>query len=112
MSKPRPVLIFGAALAALTALTTYADIENMIPTGPLNWIRLGTVILGAGGAFWVQSQVTPLANPQAKDGRPLVPSPPARVPAGTPDAALDAGRKAPESEVGDPAKFTHRPTTH
>jgi hypothetical protein len=88
--KRRPVLIFGLVLAVLTAVTTYADIENLIPAGILNWMRLGTVVLGAGATFWVQAQVTPLTDPRAKDGRELVPTPPAKIPPGTTEAQLDA----------------------
>jgi hypothetical protein len=74
MQRPRPVLILGMVVAALTAVTTYADVENVIPNPALNWIRLGTVILGAVGAVYVQSVVTPLSSPQTKDGRPLIPA--------------------------------------
>lgn len=93
MTRPRPVVILGAVIAALTAITTYADIENVIPNPALNWIRLGTVVLSAVGAVYVQGQVTPLSAPRAKDGRILVPSPPAEVPAQTPPRSLDATRE-------------------
>ena len=98
--KPRPVLIFGGVLAGLTAVTTYADVENMIPGTVLNWIRLGTAVGAVVWTFYVQSVVTPLSQPVAKDGRTLVPSPPAEVPAGTTEAQLDATEKAKQTTPG------------
>lgn len=74
--RPRPVLIFGMVLAALTAVTTYADAENIIPNPWLNWLRVATAVLGAAGAFYVQTKTTPLSDPKANDGTPLVPNKP------------------------------------
>lgn len=94
MKRPRPVLIYGCVMAALIVLTTSADAANVIPDSVLVWLRLATAILGGvGGALFVQDKVTPLSSPQAADGRALVPSPPAKVPAWTPPAELDATEK-------------------
>lgn len=73
-SRPRPVLYVGLAVAVLTAVTTYTDIENLVDETVLNWLRLVVVVLGVVATFWAQSQVTPLASPRTKEGLRLVPS--------------------------------------
>lgn len=95
MSRPRPVLIYAAAMAGLTALTGYAGLDQLIPAQAVAWLALVTVVVGAVGGVLVQSQVTPLSDPQAKDGRPLAPTPPARVPDYATQRDLDATRDGP-----------------
>lgn len=72
--RPRPVVIFGAALAGLGALTTAADVTNVLPEGVLTWARLVFIVGGAVfGSLYVQKQVTPLSDPRDAAGRRLVP---------------------------------------
>lgn len=72
MGRPRPVLIYAAVMAGLTALTGYAGLDQLIPSQAVAWLALATVVVGAVGGALVQGQVTPLADPRAKDGGPLV----------------------------------------
>lgn len=95
-SRPRPVLIYAAAMAGLTALTGYAGLDQLIPAQAVAWLALVTVVVGAVGGVLVQGQVTPLSAPQAKDGRQLVPTPPARVPDYATVRELDAQTKRAE----------------
>ncbi|MFI6332955.1 hypothetical protein ACIBBG_32195 [Micromonospora chersina] len=74
-------------------MTTFADVQNIIPNPLLTWLRLATVVLGAAGTFYVQNQVSPLKAPRAADGRPLVPTPPRDLPPATSRAESDATRQ-------------------
>jgi hypothetical protein len=83
MPRPRPVLIYGAVIAALETLLGIADLGDMLPEKVIDWLRIVVVVLVAiGGAFGVQSRVTPLSAPQDASGTPLVPedSIPVRLP--------------------------------
>lgn len=91
MNRPRPVLIYGALVAGLQALLSAADLGNLMPQKTIAILNIVLIVLLAvGGALFVQTKVTPLSDPQAADGRTLVPSPPAKVPTGTDPARLDA----------------------
>jgi hypothetical protein len=74
-SRPRPVLIYGIVIAVLSVLAESADAADLLPPRALPWIRLIlSVSVAIGGALWAQSQVTPLSDPMAADGKtPLVP---------------------------------------
>ena len=75
MSRPRPVLIYAAVMAGLSAVTGYAGLDQLIPSQAVAWLALVTVVTGAVGGVLVQGRVTPVADPRAVDGRPLVPNP-------------------------------------
>jgi hypothetical protein len=101
MNRPRPVLLYGAVVAALQAVLSMADLSNLVPEKVIAILNMVLIILLAvGGALFVQGQVTPLSDPQASDGRKLVPSPPAEVPPGTPVARLDATEDDPGPRTG------------
>ncbi|HEV8172847.1 MAG TPA: hypothetical protein VGP91_04285 [Actinoplanes sp.] len=63
---------------------------------PATWGHWAAVVAAVVGLILValkaRSKVTPLADPKAANGRTLVPSPPAKVPPGTPEQYLDAER--------------------
>lgn len=44
----------------------------MDPTQQALTLTFGVSIINLGGAIWQRRQVTPLADPKAKDGEPLV----------------------------------------
>jgi hypothetical protein len=116
-SRPRPVLIYGALVAGLQALLSFAGLTDLLPERAIMILNLVLVVLLAiGGALFVQTQVTPLSDPQASDGRKLVPSPPATVAPGTPPARLDAteddpGPTLPGSGPGIRSLHESNPTT-
>lgn len=91
--KRNPVLIYSAVIAALSAFLGVAGLTDRVPENVVFWLGVALAVLTAAGGVVVRGQVTPLADPTAKDGRPLVPSPPAEVPAQTPPRALDATRE-------------------
>jgi hypothetical protein len=75
-SRPRPVLIYAAVMAGLTALTGYAGLDQLVPAAAVSWLALLTVVAGAIGGVLVQGQVTPVSDPRDRYGRRLVaPSP-------------------------------------
>lgn len=88
--KREPVAIYTALVAALTALLAIPDLGDHVSPTIRFWLGVVLVILVAGGGALVRGQTTSLADPTAKDGRPLVPSPPAEVPPSTPPSALSA----------------------
>lgn len=76
MSRPRPVLVFGVVVAVLETVSESADAANVLPGNVFPWIRLAlTLATAIGGAVFVQSKVTPVSDPRADDGTPLVPAP-------------------------------------
>lgn len=102
-NRPRPVLIYGALVAGLQALLSTADLANLLPEKVIDILNIVLVVLLAiGGALFVQTKVTPLSDPQASDGRALVPSPPATVAYGTDPARLDATEDDPGPEPSGP----------
>lgn len=88
--KREPVAVYTALVAALTALLAIPDLGEHISPGVRFWLGVALAVLIAVGGVLVRGQTTSLAEPTARDGRPLVPSPPAEVPPRTPPAALDA----------------------
>lgn len=76
MSRPRPVLVFGAVIAVLSVLSESADALDVLPPAVLPWVRLALAVATAvGGALWAQSRVTPVADPRDGEGRRLIPAP-------------------------------------
>lgn len=74
MSRPRPVLIFGAVIAGLSVLSESADALDVLPGAVLPWVRLALAVATAvGGALYVQTRVTPVSDPRTADGTPLIP---------------------------------------
>lgn len=88
--KFRPVAWMTGLLTLALALLAVNDQAHLIPDEWVKWLAalaaLLTILLGGK----VQSIVTPLAAPRSTDGRPLVPSPPAKAPSGTPVMELRA----------------------
>lgn len=76
MSRPRPVLVFGGVIAALSVLSESADAFDVLPAPVLPWVRLALAVATAvGGALWAQSKVTPVSDPRGDDGRQLIRAP-------------------------------------
>lgn len=73
MSRPRPVLIFAAVIAALNALAAIGDLTDVLPSSAVKWIAIGSAVVTAVGGVIVQGQVTPLSSPRDKVGTRLVP---------------------------------------
>lgn len=78
-SRPRPVLIAFAVLAGLDVLTGGSALTDVIGRDTAGLIVLALAAVKVGLAFYVQGQVTPIADPQTADGTPLVPAEPASV---------------------------------
>lgn len=70
--RPRPVLITLSVLAALDILTGTAGFTQHIPAGAAWWIITGLSAVHIGLAFYLQSVVTPLADPRDARGVPMV----------------------------------------
>ncbi|HEX8106117.1 MAG TPA: hypothetical protein VF516_00250 [Kofleriaceae bacterium] len=96
--KFQPVAWMSTVLGALTALMTLDETleqthaGDIVPTAWEPYVLGAIAVLTAVLGKVVHSKVTPLADPRAANGRPLVPVPPARVPSGASPDALDAER--------------------
>lgn len=88
--KRQPVVIYGAVVAALTAFLSVAGLTDRVSDDVVFWLGVALAVITAVGGVVVRGQVTPLADPTAKDGRRLVPTPPARVPEYATRRDLDA----------------------
>jgi hypothetical protein len=86
----KPVVWMATILATIDAVLLANDTLSLLPDGWTKWLLLASAILTGILGKLVYSRVTPLADPKAANGRALVPSPPARVPPGTPTTYLDA----------------------
>lgn len=74
MRRPRPVVIYGAVMAALVAVTESADAADLMPASVFPWVRVVLLVMTAvGGALVTQSQVTPVSSPMNDAGQRLVP---------------------------------------
>jgi hypothetical protein len=72
MTRPRPVLILAALMAALSAVAGAGAMLDFLPQAVVATILLVNVAVAAAGGVIVQGSVTPLSAPQAADGSPLV----------------------------------------
>jgi hypothetical protein len=95
-SRPRPVLFYGMFTAAVSAFLGFAGVSDLLPKVVIAWVALVYAVVGAGWAFYVQSVVTPLADPVDRDGTTLVRLPDAL------DAVLPPGTTTDDREVRDP----------
>jgi hypothetical protein len=86
----KPVAWMAGVLAAIDAVLAANEAFHLLPDDATKWLLFASAILTAILGRMVYNRVTPLADPRAANGRTLVPTPPARVPPGTSDAALDA----------------------
>lgn len=86
----KPVVWMAGVLAAIDAVLALNETMQLLPDGWTKWLLAASAILTGLLGRLVYRRVTPLADPKAANGRPLVPVPPGRVPPGTPDDALDA----------------------
>lgn len=74
-SRPRPVVAAMSVLAGLQAATATAGFTDAVPEQVALWIIIGIAAAQGAIQFWVQNQVTPVADPHTADGTPLVPAP-------------------------------------
>lgn len=88
----KPVVWMVGLLATIDAVLAANEAFHLLPDDATKWLLFASAILTAILGRMVYNRVTPLADPKAANGLPLVPTPPARVPPGTPDSALDATR--------------------
>ncbi len=72
--RPRPVIVMTAVLAGLDVLAAGAALGDVIGVTALALFVLVTKAINAGWSVYVQSVVTPLADPHDADGVPLVPA--------------------------------------
>jgi hypothetical protein len=73
MTRPRPVLILAALIAALSAVAGAGALLDFLPRPVVATILLINVAVAAGGGAIVQGAVTPLSAPQNANGTPLAP---------------------------------------
>jgi hypothetical protein len=73
MSRPRPVILFSSVLAALQILSAGAALGDVIGFQAAAFFTLCVAAAQGGIGFYVQNVVTPVADPRADDGTPLVP---------------------------------------
>jgi hypothetical protein len=78
-TRPRPVLIAFAVMAALDVLTGGSALTDVIGKDTAGLIVLALAAAKVGLGFYVQGEVTPLADPRDADGAPLLPAPPGEV---------------------------------
>jgi hypothetical protein len=93
----KPVAWMAGVLAVIDAVLAINEGAHLLPEGWTKWLLLVSAVLTAVLGRLVYNRVTPLADPKAANGLPLVPTPPARVPPGTPESALDATEDAPRN---------------
>ena len=74
-SRPRPVLLYAMASAGVSAFLGFTDIVDLVPHRVIQWVALAWAVVGVAWGLYVQSQVTPLSDPQAGDGTRLVRAP-------------------------------------
>lgn len=73
--RPEPVRILYAVIAALSALLGVAGLTDFLPTQVVFWLGVALAVLTAVAGEIVRNRVTPIADPHARDGAPLVPAP-------------------------------------
>jgi hypothetical protein len=73
MNRPRPVILFSSVLAALQILSAGAALSDVIGFTAAAFFTLCVAAAQGGIGFYVQNVVTPVADPRAGDGTPLVP---------------------------------------
>lgn len=72
--RQNPVRAFTLFAGLLFAFDGYAAREHLVSHGTMAWLGLVELLVTVAlGFFGVHSTVTPLANPKAADGTPLVP---------------------------------------
>ena len=72
-SRPRPVVLYGAFVAALGAFLGFAGLDDLMPKAIIAWVALGGAVITAAGAVLVQRLTTPLSAPQDARGVPMIP---------------------------------------
>ena len=78
--RPRPVLIYTAVVVGLQTFLALGGSSERIDEDVLWWLQALLAVGSAVGGALLQGVVTPLSDPMSKDGRPLIPAPPATVP--------------------------------
>src|SRR5688572_26443423 len=86
----QPVAWMTSILAVLDAVIAANELYPVVPESWTPMLLFISAALTAVLGRMVWSRVTPLADPHAANGRELVPTPPARIPPGTPETSLDA----------------------
>ncbi|MBC9001302.1 hypothetical protein [Micromonospora aurantiaca (nom. illeg.)] len=69
--RPRPVLYITMALAGLAAVTGFAGLADLLPATVILWLLLVQAVAVAVSGVYLQSVVTPLADPRDGAGRRL-----------------------------------------
>lgn len=91
-ARREPVLIVMSVLAAAQALTAAAGFTDAVPGQAALWIVLVIAAAQAGVQFYVRGLTTPVADPRARDGEPLVPLSSAAAAADDPDGYVGRHR--------------------
>ena len=81
--RPRPVLLYGMASAAVAAFLGFAGVSDLMPRAIIAWVALAWAGIGAAWSLYAQSEVTPLEDPRDRDGTALVRAPDALPPGST-----------------------------
>lgn len=71
----RPVVVYSAIVAGLTALLGAAGLSDLLPKSVIAWLNLALVVLVAVGGVLTSSATTSLSDPRDARGRTLVPAP-------------------------------------
>jgi len=67
-----PVLLVMSLLAGLSAALGLGVFQDLVSPTVLGWLLVSQAVVTAVVQYWVRGQVTPIANPKAADGTPLV----------------------------------------
>jgi hypothetical protein len=94
-SRPRPVLLYGMASAAVAAFVSGASAVDLIPVRAVAVVALAWAVIGGAWALYVQSIVTPVEDPHDADGEPLVRLDDAVAAAAPPGSTRDLTAKDP-----------------
>jgi hypothetical protein len=87
--KFEPVAWLTTVAAVLLAIQAADEVTGLLPDQVAGWIAFLSIVVVTLLGLLARQVSTPLAKPEAADGRTLVPTPPAKVPAGTSEEALD-----------------------
>lgn len=72
--RTHPVAVFGGAAAVLVACESQIAAQHLLSGTALGWLGVATTAAVTLGAVATHQATTPVADPRADDGEPLVPA--------------------------------------
>jgi hypothetical protein len=87
--KFEPVAWLTTVAAVLLAIQAADEVTGMLPDRFAGWLAFLSIAVVTLLGLLARQVSTPLAKPEAADGRTLVPTPPATVPASASKESLD-----------------------